>query len=506
MMSEKVVGENYATLDVETTGLSKSDEIIELTLVHANGDVLFNSLIRPTCAINWAAFNVHKISSGDLVNEPLWSDVEESFRKAVAAVDSIYIYNKSFDIRMIAQTYKVYNLVMPDFNSICAMQKVKLWLTERNMLSDGKVSLDRVCKLLSIPTDDVPRHRALGDCILTNRVLHRILNDPDQLPDSKRQLVKKSPGVQMSPEADAVNIFKHMIDSTLARKIDFKDWVELLNLNGVVLEPAFITNSLSNFSACYYSMGNLRVAASSLGSNYTPKVVMARGLIYDKYRDGALLESLFVAGQIKAQKTYFQKMLNNNEVSAGDLMLGNKLAKSTYRVMHTAFVGNSIINANFESHPDVKNKYSQLSFEALEPKGILLRNLEIQGIVRMEFFYDDKYSGVPVSVKLIMESGLEIIDGQGCVNKAVLLIKDLLDINISYYFKGMSDSDLFILKQVFSDASSGEYLGQVSRYLDSYSYEKCMIVPKIGPLSSCDMSAFSMEMEGLNANCADINL
>jgi DNA polymerase III epsilon subunit-like protein len=62
-------------LDTETTGLGNSYEIIELAVVNPEGEVLFQSLIKPTVPVYEGARKVHQITDDMLANATSFAKV-----------------------------------------------------------------------------------------------------------------------------------------------------------------------------------------------------------------------------------------------------------------------------------------------------------------------------------------------------------------------------------------------------------------------------------------------
>ena len=86
-----------AYLDTETTGLDSDDEIIEIAIVDAEGQVLLNTLVRPTHLTEWPeAQAINGISPAMVADAPLLADIEEAIEMAVAGED-VVIYNAAFD-------------------------------------------------------------------------------------------------------------------------------------------------------------------------------------------------------------------------------------------------------------------------------------------------------------------------------------------------------------------------------------------------------------------------
>lgn len=51
MVMQKWLNSDYLIIDTETTGLDNNAEVIEIAIINMHGDVLLNSLVKPTCSI-----------------------------------------------------------------------------------------------------------------------------------------------------------------------------------------------------------------------------------------------------------------------------------------------------------------------------------------------------------------------------------------------------------------------------------------------------------------------
>jgi DNA polymerase-3 subunit epsilon len=69
-LARHVISQNPVYLDTETTGLEKSDEIIEISIIDAAGQVLLNSLVRPSKPIPMNATAIHGISNDQVQKAP----------------------------------------------------------------------------------------------------------------------------------------------------------------------------------------------------------------------------------------------------------------------------------------------------------------------------------------------------------------------------------------------------------------------------------------------------
>lgn len=92
-----------AVLDTETTGLNpKNDEILSLSIVDGAGEMLFDSLIRPSRRKRWPkAQEIHGISPADVADAPTLVDVSDEVREILRGADLVVGYNVEFDIGML---------------------------------------------------------------------------------------------------------------------------------------------------------------------------------------------------------------------------------------------------------------------------------------------------------------------------------------------------------------------------------------------------------------------
>ena len=90
-------------LNVQTTGLEETDQIIDIAVVNTEGDVIFSSYCKPTVPINPEAFNVHGITDDMLNNAPVWPDIADKL-KAVLNNKVVVGYPSHFVYEMLNQT------------------------------------------------------------------------------------------------------------------------------------------------------------------------------------------------------------------------------------------------------------------------------------------------------------------------------------------------------------------------------------------------------------------
>ena len=109
-------------LDTETTGFGPRAEIVDIAVVGAAGDVLYESLVRPTRRIPWDATAVHGITDADVAGAPDWEDLYEDLVPVLEG-RRIIVYNVVFDKQMVTQACSQYALAPPAADWDCAMKR-----------------------------------------------------------------------------------------------------------------------------------------------------------------------------------------------------------------------------------------------------------------------------------------------------------------------------------------------------------------------------------------------
>ena len=89
----------YIVLDTETTGLNAAeDEILQVSIIDEEGNVLFDSYIRPTQHTEWAeAERINHISPEIVANSPTIEEVMPEINDILKRYDKIVGYNLKFD-------------------------------------------------------------------------------------------------------------------------------------------------------------------------------------------------------------------------------------------------------------------------------------------------------------------------------------------------------------------------------------------------------------------------
>ncbi|MCY3920525.1 MAG: 3'-5' exonuclease [Chloroflexi bacterium] len=112
-LARDVLATSPVIFDTETTGLSGSDQIVEISCVSATGEVLLDSLVRASCPVSQGARQVHRISDADLAQAPTIQELMPALHEVFDG-RTVLAYNFDFDRRLLAQTISAAGLHWPD--------------------------------------------------------------------------------------------------------------------------------------------------------------------------------------------------------------------------------------------------------------------------------------------------------------------------------------------------------------------------------------------------------
>jgi len=106
-LAQYIVSLKPVILDTETTGLGHDDEIVSIGIVDIDGNVLLDTLVKPTIAIPNEVVNIHGVTNEMVKDSPSYFDIMglvEFHMKDKA----ICIYNAQYDLRMLKQSAKAH--------------------------------------------------------------------------------------------------------------------------------------------------------------------------------------------------------------------------------------------------------------------------------------------------------------------------------------------------------------------------------------------------------------
>jgi DNA polymerase III subunit epsilon len=165
--------DDFAVLDLETTGLDDEAEILELAIVDLEGELLFHSLVRPERAIPAESTLVHGITDDMVSGAPSWPEVWAEVR-ALFVKRTALIFNKRFDSRKIYAACRRYGLPAGWIDSECVMDAYARFMKSYSEYHKEFtwISLQQAVMAHGI-LERLP-HRAIGDSTLTVRLIRAI--------------------------------------------------------------------------------------------------------------------------------------------------------------------------------------------------------------------------------------------------------------------------------------------------------------------------------------------
>jgi DNA polymerase III subunit epsilon len=163
-------GNDWLIIDTETTGLDGSAEIVQLGLLGPGGEVVLETLVRPTTRIPWQATAIHGITDDHCAGAPSYGDLHLQVL-ALIGPRRLVCYNADYDKRLLRQTAALHGHRFPSERRIaweCAMRQYARYVGQWNA-SWGDY---RFQKLPPIPGQAA--HSAIADCRATLAVLQRM--------------------------------------------------------------------------------------------------------------------------------------------------------------------------------------------------------------------------------------------------------------------------------------------------------------------------------------------
>tara|TARA_B100001142_G_scaffold324452_1_gene376203 strand:+ start:481 stop:1179 length:699 start_codon:yes stop_codon:yes gene_type:complete len=163
-------------LDTETTGLEvdQGHRIVEVGAValedRKRTDLHFHSYLNPERSVDEEAEKVHGLSIERLSNEPMFSEIAESFLEFVEG-SILVIHNAAFDLGFLNSELKRVSSKYPTLEEICDVEDTLL--IARNKFPGQRNSLDALANRFEISGYDRSFHGALLDAnILADVYIH----------------------------------------------------------------------------------------------------------------------------------------------------------------------------------------------------------------------------------------------------------------------------------------------------------------------------------------------
>ncbi len=168
---------NFYILDTETTGIGKGDEIVQIGVIDKHGDVVLDTLVKPTQPVPLGATEVHGLNDAMLAQAPTFADVYTTLSMKLAGAPLV-AYNMDFDWRMLKQTTGLYKLPMLRTGvRHCAMKQYAafrgVWNNRRGSYTWHSLSKAAAYEKITV----IDAHSALGDVRMTLKLIERMAAD-----------------------------------------------------------------------------------------------------------------------------------------------------------------------------------------------------------------------------------------------------------------------------------------------------------------------------------------
>jgi DNA polymerase-3 subunit epsilon len=178
--AKTILSQKPIYLDTETTGLNADDEIVEISIIDSDGAPLIESLVKPTKPIPPDATRIHGITNEDIQSARTWPALWPEVRSALFG-RVVVIYNVEFDLRLMMQSHRRYNLQWKERLNTFDLLKLYSeyqgeWDPRRR--SYRYHSLDAAGKQCGISLPNA--HRATADTLLTRALLYVIAGEAYQ--------------------------------------------------------------------------------------------------------------------------------------------------------------------------------------------------------------------------------------------------------------------------------------------------------------------------------------
>jgi DNA polymerase-3 subunit epsilon len=159
--------ERSLIVDTETVGAGATIEIVEIAFGDSNGEIVFQSLVRPVFNNSPRVSKQSRFERDELERAPYWADIWPEVSELVRN-RLLIAYNAGFDRRALAAACARHQQATEERGWRCAMQLVKQVAGVKKSLP-----LADACALYNLPGGT---HRAAADVLATYRLLDALKN------------------------------------------------------------------------------------------------------------------------------------------------------------------------------------------------------------------------------------------------------------------------------------------------------------------------------------------
>ena len=227
----------YAIVDIEATGVHESQEIIEIAIIHWDGEKVvsvYETLIKPDGQLLPHIIELTKITPKMLQNAPRFDEVSDKIYDLLENT-TLISHKTDFDYEILKKSFSKLGKNLK-LKTICTLK-----LSYQHIPGLKSYSLDTLCSFFRIKIQD--RHRAIGDALATLELFKELENFMMPQKSSPRfhaeheRMIKKSqskPGYVVF--YDKSNhplswIVTHSVSDCLKEKLEIKNELNLLKPN-----------------------------------------------------------------------------------------------------------------------------------------------------------------------------------------------------------------------------------------------------------------------------------
>lgn len=168
--------EAFTVLDTETTGLDHTAEIVEISVINHLGEVLLDTLVKPTKPIPSSATAIHGITNEMVEHAPSYADIHNKVL-AILEQGTCHIYNSGYDTRIIRQTAELHGMSFDSskYSFSCVMED---YAYEFNQGYWEKLiyAYSHARDANKSEPIKLKAHRSLADCYMTLEVIELLQN------------------------------------------------------------------------------------------------------------------------------------------------------------------------------------------------------------------------------------------------------------------------------------------------------------------------------------------
>lgn len=166
MKDAEIENSKILIIDTETTGFKPDDEILQVSIVDANGEKVYNQYFKPEHKQSWeSAEQVNHISPTSTKDKPYLKMHKETIEKLLDSASLIVGYNTGFDMKMLEQN----GIKIPqDTKYVDLMIPFAKVYGEKNEYGKPKWQKLVTCaKTYGYNTEKADWHNSLGDTMAT---------------------------------------------------------------------------------------------------------------------------------------------------------------------------------------------------------------------------------------------------------------------------------------------------------------------------------------------------